>query len=235
MLGRRTDRPDVAAAREAMVETIRAELAWYGDGDGRHELDPRVAEAMSRVPRERFVPADLAAKAYENRPLPIGHAQTISQPLIVAIMTQLLRLEPGSRVLEVGTGSGYQTALLAELAGEVVSIEVVEALATEARARLEELGNRNVELLCGDGAAGCPEKGPFDAILVTAAADALPPALIEQLRPGGRMVVPLGGHAATQELALVEKEPTGAVRERRLLPVAFVPLTGGRPAGDRSA
>ena len=218
-----------------MVETIRAELAAYGDGDGRHELDPGVADAMRRVPRERFVPAELAAHAYENRPLPIGHGQTISQPLIVAMMTQLLRLGPQSRVLEVGTGSGYQTALLAELAGEVVSIEVVDALAAEARARLEELGYRNVELLCGDGAAGCPEKAPFDAILVTAAADAIPPALIEQLRPGGRMVVPLGGHPATQELALVEKEPGGAIRERRLLPVAFVPLTGGRADGGRSA
>jgi protein-L-isoaspartate(D-aspartate) O-methyltransferase len=224
-----------AAARAAMVETIRAELARYGDGEGRHELDPRVADAMRRVPRERFVPADLGAQAYENRPLPIGYGQTISQPLIVAMMTQLLRLGPQSRVLEVGTGSGYQTALLAALAGEVVSIEVVEALAAGAHGRLEELGYRNVELLCGDGAAGCPEKAPFDAILVTAAADALPPALIEQLRPGGRIVVPLGGHPATQELALVEKEPGGAIRERRLLPVAFVPLTGSRAAGDPSA
>jgi protein-L-isoaspartate(D-aspartate) O-methyltransferase len=234
MAGQRTGPSASAAARAAMVETIRAELARYGDGEGRHELDPRVADAMGRVPRERFVPAELAAHAYDNRPLPIGQGQTISQPLIVAIMTQLLRLAPESRVFEVGTGSGYQTALLAELAGEVVSIEVVEALAAGARARLEGLGYRNIELLCGDGAAGCPEKAPFDAILVTAAADSLPPALIEQLRPGGRMVVPLGGHPATQELALVEKEPGGTIRERRLLPVAFVPLTGARAAG-RSA
>jgi protein-L-isoaspartate(D-aspartate) O-methyltransferase len=226
MAERQTDRPETAAAREAMLQTVRAELAWHGDGDGRHELDPRVADAMSKVPRERFVPAELAAQAYENRPLPIGHGQTISQPLIVAVMTQLLRLEPESRVLEVGTGSGYQTAILAELAGEVVSIEVVESLAAEARARFDGLGYRNVELVCGDGAAGSPEKAPFDAILVTAAADKLPPALVEQLKPGGRIVVPLGGHPATQELALVEKEPGGAIRERRLLPVAFVPLTG---------
>jgi protein-L-isoaspartate(D-aspartate) O-methyltransferase len=231
MAERQTGGPDAAAARRAMLETIRAELAWHGDGNGRHELDPRVADAMGKVPRERFVPAELAAQAYDNRPLPIGPGQTISQPLIVAVMTQLLRLEPTSRVLEVGTGSGYQTAILAELAREVVSIEVVESLAAQARTRLEGQGYRNVEALCGDGAAGCPEKAPFDGILVTAAADGLPPALVEQLRPGGRMVVPLGGHPATQELALVEKEPGGAIRERRLLPVAFVPLTGqGRSA-----
>jgi len=234
MVESRADPPATDAARAAMVETIRAELARYGDGEGRHELDPRVADAMASVPRERFVPDELAAQAYENRPLPIGHGQTISQPLIVAMMTQLLRLGPTSRVLEIGTGSGYQTALLAELAGEVVSIEVVEALAAEAQARLERLGYRNVALLCGDGADGCPEKAPFDALLVTAAADVLPAALIEQLRPGGRMVVPLGGHPATQELALIEKEPGGAIRERRLLPVAFVPLTQGGAAG-RSA
>jgi protein-L-isoaspartate(D-aspartate) O-methyltransferase len=214
------------AQRRALLEVIEREVGWFGTGEG-HRLDPRVVEALAKVPREAFVPPDLAARAYDNRPLPIGHGQTISQPLIVAVMTHLLHLRPDARVLEVGTGSGYQTAILAELAGEVVTIEVVEDLAAAAAAKLKELGYRNIECRVGDGAAGCPERAPFDGIMVTAAAPSIPQALVEQLAPGGRLVIPLGRDPLSQELLLVEKDAQGAVHERHLFPVAFVPLTGG--------
>jgi protein-L-isoaspartate(D-aspartate) O-methyltransferase len=221
--------PPIPAARRRLLETIGQEVALFGTGDGAHRLDPRVMDALARVPREQFVPADLAARAYDNRPLPIGHGQTISQPLIVAVMTHLLRLRPDARVLEVGTGSGYQTAILAELAGEVVTIEVVADLAATAAARLRALGHDNVEFHSGDGAAGCPERAPFDAIMVTAAGRSVPPALVDQLAPGGRMVIPLGGDPLAQDLFLLEKDQAGGVRQRRLFPVAFVPLTGPAP------
>jgi protein-L-isoaspartate(D-aspartate) O-methyltransferase len=214
------------SARRALLEVIEREVDWFGTGDGDHRLDPRVAAAVAKVPREQFVPADLSARAYDNRPLPIGHDQTISQPLIVAIMTHLLHLGPEARVLEVGTGSGYQTAILAELAKGVVTIEVVEDLATAARTKLEGLGYRNIEYRIGDGGAGCPERAPFDGIMVTAAAPGIPKALIEQLAPGGRLVIPLGRDPLSQELVLLEKDEQGATHERRLFPVAFVPLTG---------
>jgi protein-L-isoaspartate(D-aspartate) O-methyltransferase len=215
------------AARRDLIATIEREVRWGGIGDGSERLEPRVLDALLRVPRERFVPPELAAHAYDNRPLPIGHGQTISQPLVVAVMTHLLRLQPTSRVLEIGTGSGYQTAILAELAKEVVTIEVVAELAAEARARLEAQGYRNVAFAVGDGAAGRPEQAPFDAIVVTAAAPAIPPALIEQLAPRGRLVIPRGGGPLSQELVLVEKDAAGESHERTLFPVAFVPLTGG--------
>ncbi|HLT00887.1 MAG TPA: protein-L-isoaspartate(D-aspartate) O-methyltransferase [Geminicoccaceae bacterium] len=227
MAGR--DAEEHASAQRALLETIEREVALFGTGEGERRLDPRVSEALARVPRERFVPADLAARAYDNRPLPIGHGQTISQPLIVAVMTHLLRLRPDARVLEVGTGSGYQTAILAELAKEVVTIEVVEELAAEARRRLEALGYRNIEYRVGDGAAGCPERAPFDGIIVTAAGPEIPPALIEQLAPGGRLVIPIGADPLSQHLVLVEKDAQGQVSRRRLFPVAFVPLTGAAP------
>ena len=147
-----------SAAHRRLLETIGHEVALFGTGDGAHQLDRRVRDALARVPREQFVPADLAARAYDNRPLPIGHGQTISQPLIVALMTQLLRLDPIARVLEIGTGSGYQTAVLAELAAEVVTVEVVADLAATAEARTRALGYDNVEFHIGDGAAGCPER-----------------------------------------------------------------------------
>lgn len=223
------DAEEHASAQRALLETIEREVALFGTGEGERRLDPRVSEALARVPRERFVPADLAARAYDNRPLPIGHGQTISQPLIVAVMTHLLRLRPDARVLEVGTGSGYQTAILAELAKEVVTIEVVEELAAEARRRLEALGYRNIEYRVGDGAAGCPERAPFDGIIVTAAGPEIPPALIEQLAPGGRLVIPIGADPLSQHLVLVEKDAQGQVSRRRLFPVAFVPLTGAAP------
>jgi protein-L-isoaspartate(D-aspartate) O-methyltransferase len=219
---------DMRAARRVLLEEIAREIAWSGIGDGGRELDPKVRDAMLRVPRERFVPPDLWPHAHDNRPLPIGHGQTISQPLIVAVMTHLLRLEAASRVLEIGTGSGYQTAVLAELAAEVVTVEVVEALAAEAKARLEALGYRNVEYHIGDGAAGWAPRAPYDAILVTAATPTIPPALVEQLEPGGRLVIPLGRDPLSQELVLVEKDQAGSIEQRALFPVAFVPLTGGR-------
>jgi protein-L-isoaspartate(D-aspartate) O-methyltransferase len=221
-----------AAAHRKLLDTIAREVALFGTGDGDHRLDPRVMDALARVPREQFVPADLAARAYDNRPLPIGHGQTISQPLIVGVMTDLLRLQPEARVLEVGTGSGYQTAILAELAKEVVTLEVVEELAAGAAAKLRELGYRNVDYRTGDGAAGCPERAPFDAIMVTAAARAIPHALLDQLAPGGRLVIPIGGDPLAQDLFLVEKDERGGIRERRLFPVAFVPLTGRAPPSD---
>jgi protein-L-isoaspartate(D-aspartate) O-methyltransferase len=216
----------MASARQTLLDTIAREVALFGTGDGERRLDQRVIEALAKVPREQFVPADLAPRAYDNRPLPIGHGQTISQPLIVAVMTHLLRLQPEARVLEVGTGSGYQTAILAELAGEVVTIEVVEALAADAAAKLRALGYDHIEFRTGDGAAGCPERAPFDAIMVTAAAPSIPQALLDQLAPGGRLVIPIGGDPLAQDLFLVEKDQQGAPHRRRLFPVAFVPLTG---------
>jgi protein-L-isoaspartate(D-aspartate) O-methyltransferase len=220
--------PSLATARARLVETIEHEVRLYGLGEGTRQLDPRVRAAMAKVPRERFVSADSAAAAYDNRPLPIGHRQTISQPLIVAAMTQLLQIGPGAHVLEVGTGSGYQTAVLAELAAQVSTIEIVEPLAAGAREILAELGYDNVAFRCGDGAAGWPERAPFDAIIVTAAAREIPPALVDQLKPGGRLVIPVGPDAMGQDLLLVEKDAVGRVHERRLFSVAFVPLTGAR-------
>ena len=222
---------DMLAERRVLIETIAREIAWSGIGDGSPELDPKVLEAMLRVPRERFVPPDLKAQAYDNRPLPIGHDQTISQPLIVAVMTHLLRLRRDARVLEVGTGSGYQCAILAELAAEVVTIEVIAALASDARAKLEALGYHHIEFHVGDGAAGWPARAPYDAILVTAAAPSIPPALIEQLKPGGRLVIPIGGSSFNQDLVLVEKDQSGDSHRRTLFPVAFVPLRSAPPAG----
>ena len=223
---------EAASARQKLLDTIAREVALFGTGDGERRLEPRVLDALAKVPREQFVPADLAARAYDNRPLPIGHGQTISQPLIVAVMTHLLRLQPAARVLEVGTGSGYQTAILAELAKHVITIEVVEALAANAEAKLRDLGYEHIEFRTGDGAAGCPERAPFDAILVTAAAQSIPQALIDQLAPGGRLVIPIGGDPLAQDLFLIDKDQQRGVHQRRLFPVAFVPLTGRAPPSD---
>ncbi|MGJ4804006.1 protein-L-isoaspartate(D-aspartate) O-methyltransferase [Luteimonas sp. SDU82] len=198
---------------------------------GRGIDDARVLEAMRKVPRHRFVPAESAAEAYRDEPLPIGHDQTISQPYIVALMTQLARPRPGDRVLEIGTGSGYQAAVLAELAGEVYSIEILTPLATRAALLLRRLGYSNIAVRSGDGYAGWPERAPFDAIVVTAAPDHVPAPLLEQLGPGGRLVIPVGPVHAVQELRVIEKRADGSLDERVVTPVRFVPLTG--EAADR--
>jgi protein-L-isoaspartate(D-aspartate) O-methyltransferase len=211
--------------RRRMVEEIAALARDVRSETGRATLSERVMAAMAKVPRHELVPADQKPMAYANRPLPIGLGQTISQPFIVALMTDLMEVMPGDRVLEIGTGSGYQAAVLAELAGTVYTIEIVEPLAREAAIRLKKLGYHNVVAKVGDGYQGWPEHAPFDAIMVTAAPREVPQPLIEQLKPGGRLVVPVGGQAAGQELLLIEKKADGTVTRRNILAVRFVPLT----------
>jgi protein-L-isoaspartate(D-aspartate) O-methyltransferase len=220
----------VAAGRAPAQDTTRAaRLAMVEEQIVRHGItDSATLRAMRTVPRHLFVPDDVRALAYLNRPLPIGNDQTISQPFIVAFMTAQLHLTPRSRVLEVGTGSGYQAAVLAELAGEVYTIEIVAPLADSARARLARLGYRRVHTRTGDGYAGWPEAAPFDAIIVTAAPDSVPPPLVAQLKPGGRMVIPVGAAGRVQVLQLIEKAADGRTTTRSLLHVRFVPLTGRR-------
>jgi protein-L-isoaspartate(D-aspartate) O-methyltransferase len=184
-----------------------------------------VLAALRKVPRHEFVPADWVERAYDDSPLPIGYNQTISQPYIVALMTDLAQLTPQSKVLEVGTGSGYQAAILAEIVGEVYSIEIIEPLAASVTERLARLGYKNVNVKHGDGYLGWPEHAPFDAIVVTAGADHVPPPLIEQLKPGGRMVIPVGQLPGQQSLWLIEKSMDGTIIQRQIAPVAFVPLT----------
>ena len=191
--------------------------------------DEGVLEAMRRVPRHEFVPPDQATRAYTDRPLPIGHDVTISQPYIVALMTQALQLRPGDRVLEIGTGSGYAAAVLAELAGDVTTVECIEPLALRARDRLARYGER-VRVVVGDGSLGHPVGAPYDAIVVTAAAPEIPQPLLDQLAPGGRLVIPVG--RGVEELVRVTRTDDGDVREA-LLPVRFVPLTGEHGAGRR--
>ncbi|MGI9505261.1 MAG: protein-L-isoaspartate(D-aspartate) O-methyltransferase, partial [Geminicoccaceae bacterium] len=176
------------------------------------------------IPRETFVPDMERADAYANTPLPIGHGQTISQPLIVALMTHHLRLEPSHRVLEIGTGSGYQTAMLAAIASDIVTIENVAPLAEAAKATLAALGYQGIHFIRGDGRSGAPDQAPFDRIIVTAAAEAIPVPLIEQLAPRGKLVAPIG-RKGKQELIILEKSSTGQISQKRLFPVAFVPLT----------
>jgi protein-L-isoaspartate(D-aspartate) O-methyltransferase len=189
--------------------------------------DSATLAAMREVPRQEFVPADQRPYAYADTPLPIGHDQTISQPVVVAYMTQAVGPRPNMRVLEVGTGSGYQAAVLAAAGARVWTIEIFRPLAEEAKARLERLGYRDVTVRHGDGYAGWPEEAPFDAVVVTAGAEAIPPALIEQLAPGGRLVMPVGDPDVDQQLVLLEKDASGRVASKRLLPVRFVPLLRG--------
>jgi len=186
--------------------------------------DVRVLDVMARVPRHRFVPPEQLGAAYDDRPLPIGHGQTISQPYVVALMTQAVETRPESRALDVGTGSGYQAAILSELCKEVYSIEILRPLATESQRRLADLGYKNVEVREGDGYRGWPEKAPFDVIIVAAAPDHVPQPLIDQLAPRGRLVIPVG--RSYQELLLIEKQPDGSVKQKSIAPVAFVPMTG---------
>lgn len=217
---------DYTQARQRLVQEIEVDVRATSLYLDRQALDPRVMMAMGKVPRHEFVPLHERPYAYLNRPLPIGHGQTISQPYIVAVMTDLLRPEPDQRVLEIGTGSGYQAAILAELVKEVYSIEIIEPLGEEAKQRLARLGYKNITIKIGDGYYGWPEKAPFDAIVVTAAASHIPPPLIKQLKVGGRMVIPVGSQFMTQELLLVTKGKDNKITTRQILPVRFVPLTG---------
>lgn len=210
--------------RQRMLHTIEEETLLTAGLTGRRELRPAVMAALARVPREEFVPEKMRDEAFANHPLPIGAGQTISQPFIVALMTDLLDPQPDQVILEVGTGSGYQTAVLALLAARVYSLEVVPDLADTARARLDRLGFRNVAVRQGDGYAGWPEHAPYDGVMVTAAAPFVPAALFEQLRPGGRLVIPVGLPHRHQELLLVEKTAQGDRRTTSVLGVAFVPM-----------
>ena len=219
------DAASYAKERAALVEEVRI----WGKRDpppGRRSFDEKVLSALNEVRRHEFVPRNARDEAYANHPLPIGHGQTISQPYIVALMSDLARPGPDVRVLEIGTGSGYQAAILAELVAEVYSIEIVPELAAEAGERLRRLDYSNVHTRLGDGYYGWEAAAPFDAIVVTAAASHVPPPLVEQLKPGGRMVIPVGGRFQVQQLMLVEKQADGSLLSRQVLPVRFVPLTG---------
>ena len=211
---------------DRLLEEIREEVWATRHLTGRPTLDDRVTEALRQVPRHEFVPAELQFGAYANHPLPIGHGQTISQPYIVALMTDLIRPRPDAVVLEIGTGSGYQAAILSRLVKQVYSMEIVEALAAAASERLRRLGYENVEVRAGNGCLGWPQHAPYDAIVVTAASGRIPPALIEQLKPGGVLVMPVGAQHAGQELIVVRKLASGATEKTCVLPVVFVPLTG---------
>jgi protein-L-isoaspartate(D-aspartate) O-methyltransferase len=216
---------EYAADRAALVEEVRSyaardsisESGWFED---------RVMQALGEVRRHEFVPESQRAQAYENHPLPIGYGQTISQPYIVALMTDLVQPEADDVVLEVGTGSGYQAAVLAKLVKRVYSMEIIEPLATQARQRLDRLGYGNVETKLADGYFGWEEHAPYDAIVVTAAASHVPPPLIQQLKPGGRLVIPVGGRFAIQYLLLIEKSENGEILTKQISAVRFVPLTG---------
>jgi protein-L-isoaspartate(D-aspartate) O-methyltransferase len=211
----------------ALLADIEDDARQTAPWTGRAHLQPSVLAAMRKVPRRAFVPAGAADRAYANAPLPIGYDQTISQPFVVALMTDLLDLKRQDNVLEVGTGSGYQAAVLAELADRVCSIEVIPELAESASTALSREGYGNIALRVGDGSLGWPERAPFDAIIVTAAAPEIPQPLVDQLAPDGRLVIPVGKPYAEQDLRLLVKQEDGSVTSRSLLRVAFVPLTGG--------
>lgn len=209
----------------AMLNDIAEEVAATRWETGRDEIDSRVLEAMAGVPRDVFVPSAARYLAFHNGPVSIGHGQTISQPFIVALMTDLLDIRPEQTILEVGTGSGYQAAVLARLARQVYSVEIIAALARTAGERLQQLGRANVEVRHGDGYEGWPEHAPYDGIIVTAAASHVPPPLVSQLKAGGRLVIPVGFTNAFQTLRVIEKGGDGEISTRNILTVAFVPLT----------
>lgn len=219
---------DYQKERSEMVNEIEQEVNLTSSSLRKASLEKKVVDALLKVPRHEFVPPDQRPYAYENRPLPIGHGQTISQPYIVAIMTDLLKLEPAHRVLEIGTGSGYQAAILAELVSDVYTIEIIGVLADQAKERFKRLGYEKIKTHFGDGYYGWGSFAPFDAIVVTAAADHVPPPLIQQLKPGGRMIIPVGGKFTIQQLVLIEKDQKNKVTLRQILPVQFVPLTRGQ-------
>ncbi len=209
------------AAREKMVRNDIARDSFNRQG----VKDARVLAAMRKVPRHEFVPLSLRQRAYDDRPLPIGQQQTISQPYIVAFMTEALEAESDDVVLEIGTGSGYQAAVLAEIVNRVYTIEIIPALGKEATQRLTALGYDNIHVKIGDGYHGWPKHAPFDSIIVTAGADHVPPALLKQLKPGGRMVIPVGPAGEVQSLTVVEKQTDGSVKQRHVMAVRFVPFT----------
>jgi protein-L-isoaspartate(D-aspartate) O-methyltransferase len=218
--------PEEARCAE-MIAQIEAEARSTAAYTGRSRFDSRVLAAIKRVPRHEFVPASEKDMAYLNVALPIGHGQTISQPYIVALMTDLLALEPDAIVLEIGTGSGYQAAVLAQMMRQVYSVELIPAIAAKAKARFTRLGITNIEVRVGDGYYGWPEHAPFDGIVVTAAAPQIPPLLVEQLKPGGRLVIPLGRPLDRQDLTVAEKSEDNQLSLRSVLPVAFVPFQQG--------
>ncbi len=213
--------------RQQMISVIEDDVYITEKYIGKKSFNKIVMQAMNTVPRHEFVPAIMRSMAYENRPLPIGHGQTISQPYIVALMTDLLQPQPDQRVLEIGTGSGYQAAVLSQLVAQVYSIEIIEELGKSSTQLLTRLGYDNVETRIADGYDGWPQHAPFDSIIVTAAISHIPPPLVQQLKKGGRMVIPVGTRFHTQYLTLVEKDMQGKITSRQVLPVAFVPFTGG--------
>ncbi|HHW76287.1 MAG TPA: protein-L-isoaspartate(D-aspartate) O-methyltransferase [Xanthomonadaceae bacterium] len=217
-----------ADARRRLLERVMAETRETGGVTGCHELSERVLRALTTVPRHRFVPMEQLDLAYADIPLPIGRGQTISQPFIVALMTELLVPDPQAVVLEIGTGSGYQTAVLASLVRQVYSVERIPELAEAAARRLHELGYTNVEVRADDGGQGWEEQAPFDGIMVTAAAAEVPPALVRQLKPGGRLVIPVGEQHRSQDLRVLHKNEQGVLETRSVLPVVFVPLVRDR-------
>ncbi|MGZ8266761.1 MAG: protein-L-isoaspartate(D-aspartate) O-methyltransferase [Burkholderiales bacterium] len=218
-----------AAERKAMLEEIARDARDTFRETGRAQLSERVMRAMVRVPRHRLVPPAEEPHAYRNRPLSIGQGQTISQPFIVALMTDLLDVRPGDKVLEIGTGSGYQAAVLAELGAKVYTIEIIDALGREAARRLSELGYKTVTTRIGNGYLGWPEQAPFDSVIVTAATTELPQSLAEQLKVGGKLVIPIGSQFGAQTLYLMEKKADGKLFRREVLAVRFVPMTGEPP------
>ena len=220
-----------AILRRTMVEQVALHAGHVGGKTGRSEIAGSVMEAIGRIPRHAFVPVEMALYAYLDSPLPIGCGKTISQPFIVALMTDLLEIGPEHRVLEIGTGLGYQAALLAELAAEVFTVEVIEELARSGRRRLGDQGYGNVRFRIGDGGLGWPEHAPFERIIATAAPDLIPPALLQQLKPGGRMVIP-AGLEDDQRLLLVTKDGDGRIESEEILPVRFSMLMSGADEAD---
>lgn len=232
MLGLMTVSPlladiDYTQLRKQLIKSIEQDVRKTASYIGVSKFDARVMQVMSEVPRHKFVPKMYQDLAYMNQPLPIGYGQTISQPYIVALMTDLLSVKSTDKALEIGTGSGYQAAVLAELAGEVFSLEIINALSKRANGVLEQLGYKNIQIRTGDGYYGWKEHAPFDVIIVTAASGHIPPPLIRQLRPGGRMIIPVGSRFMIQQLVFIEKDAKGKISSRQILPVRFVPLTGG--------
>jgi protein-L-isoaspartate(D-aspartate) O-methyltransferase len=217
---------DYNAARGSMIALIEQDVRETSSYLEKSALDERILKSLKAVPRHRFVPANLRGRAYENRPLPIGYGQTISQPYIVAIMTDLIAPKAGHKALEIGTGSGYQAAVLSRLVDRVYTMEIVEPLGKQATERLKQLGYDNIEVSIADGYYGWKAHAPFDIIIVTAAASHIPPPLIEQLKPGGKMIIPVGSRFMTQQLLLVDKNVEKEITVRQILPVRFVPLTG---------